>query len=80
MFSFDEIIRKCWLDGDETANTETEIVEVELVSASSTNWFIFEIELDEQTTMAQVAEAAEAIQKLPKFPKMFYDSPLWTFS
>ena len=60
-------------DADEAEGTETITVEVELVShEDKTNWFVFEVELDENTEMKQVSAAANKVVKLPIIPEQEY--------
>ena len=47
-------------DGDEMLNSETAVLEVELVSfQKKSSWFVFEVEIDGQTPMSKVAAAAD---------------------
>ena len=60
-------------DASEMNSSRLIIVEVELVSnADKNNWFVFEIELDENIPMARVSRAAEMVMRLPAIPRKVY--------
>ena len=41
-------------------------------NADKNNWFVFEIELDENIPMARVSRAAEMVMRLPAIPRKVY--------
>ena len=48
-------------------------MEVELVShEDKNNWWVFEIEMDEDTPMSRVSKAADMVLRLPTIPRKVY--------